>query len=198
MTEPIRPSTDPLELFRAWLDDAARAGIDLPEAACLATATPDGAPSARMVLYKGSSDGRVCFFTNDGSRKARELLANPRATLVFYWHELHRQVRIEGRAERLDDADCDTYFATRPRDSRLSAWASRQSEPVDSRETMLERYREAEARFARGDVPRPDFWGGYVLEPLAIEFWAGFENRLHDRVRYRRNGSGWSWSRLQP
>ncbi len=198
MTQPISPPPDPLEMFRSWFADAVEAGIDLPEAVCLATACGDGAPSARMVLHKGTDDGRFRFFTNLDSRKARELAVNPRAALVFYWHGLHRQVRVEGRVAPLDAAASDAYFASRPRGSRISAWASRQSDPIPSREAMLERFEEVELRFGGGDVPRPPFWGGYALDPAEIEFWAGFADRRHDRVLYRREGSGWSWTRLQP
>lgn len=194
----LEPVDDPLAQIDAWLEQARRSGATLAEAVCLATADSDGAPSARMVLYRGIHEGRLSFYTNYDSRKARELEANPRAALVFYWTEPQRQIRVEGNVSRLSAELSDRYFASRPRGSRMSAWASRQSRPVADRETLRRRVAEIEARFAGVEVPRPPHWGGYGLTPSAIEFWVGLEDRLHDRLRYERYGEGWSCARLQP
>lgn len=189
---------EPFSLFDSWFTDAREAGILLPESMALATATPDGRPSSRMVLLKGFDVRGFRFFTNFGSRKVRELDANPRAALTFHWAVLQRQVRIEGTVERLGEEESEAYFATRPRGSRLGAWASRQSEPLDSRETLKARFEEAEARFSGGDVPLPSFWGGYRLSPVRIEFWQGRANRLHDRVVFDATEDGWRVGRLFP
>jgi len=189
---------DPLAQFTAWLADAEAAGIRLPEAMILATATAAGVPSARTVLFKGLDDGGFAFFTNYESRKARELAENPVAALLFYWAGLGRQVRIEGEVERIPDTESDAYFRTRPYGSRIGAWASPQSEPIESRQALERRVGELEARFADGDVPRPPFWGGFRLVPDALEFWQHRENRLHDRIRYRRAPDGWTIERLAP
>jgi pyridoxamine 5'-phosphate oxidase len=188
---------DPYRVFKVWFEEAMRSGIQLPEAMTLATATRDGRPSARMVLYKGISDGGFVVFTNYESRKARELAAEPRAALCFYWPAIGVQVRAEGATERLTAAESDAYFATRPRGSQIGAWASRQSQPLASRDELLARVAEAEARFP-GAVPRPAFWGGYRLTPVRIEFWRASEARLHDRAVYERTGSGWKVHRLFP
>ncbi len=188
---------DPFEQFAAWLAEAAEAGIELPEAMTLATATRDGAPSARMVLLKEYGPDGFVFFTGYGSRKGRELDENPQAALVFYWHELGRQVRVEGSVERLPAADSDAYFRTRPVESRHAAWASRQSEVIPSREALDERYAEAAATYGE-DVPLPETWGGYRLRPRSIEFWQHRASRLHDRLRYRLDEDGWIVERLAP
>lgn len=190
---------DPIELFRSWFDAAREAGILLPEAAALATASPDGEPSVRMVLLKGVDERGFVFFTNYESRKARELDANPRAALCFHWAVLQRQVRVSGAVARVTAEESAAYFATRPRGSQIGAWASRQSARLGSREELERRVREAERRFAAGDVPLPPFWGGYRLAPASLEFWQGRADRLHDRLLFTREGAAaWSAARLFP
>ena len=191
-------ASDPLEQFRAWFDRAAQEA-PLPHAMTLATVDADGAPNARMVLLKGFGPEGFRFFTNLASSKAAELEAVPRAALVLYWRELDRQVRIRGPVERLADSDSDEYFATRPRDSQLGAWASPQSRPLEDRTALEERLAEATERFEGGDVARPPFWGGYAVRPEEIEFWQGQVGRLHDRFRYRRGkDAAWEIERLAP
>jgi pyridoxamine 5'-phosphate oxidase len=164
----------------------------------LATADPNGQPSARMVLLRGVDARGFAFFTNYNSRKGRELDANPRAALCIYWHALDEQIRIEGDVERLSDAESDAYFNSRPRGSQLGAWASEQSRVLPSRETLEERYREIERQFEGKPVTRPPFWGGYRIVPRRIEFWYGRPDRLHDRILYVREGDGWKIERLYP
>ncbi|MDQ3890209.1 MAG: pyridoxamine 5'-phosphate oxidase [Actinomycetota bacterium] len=189
---------DPIARFTVWFREAGESGIALAEAMTLATATAAGAPSARTVLLKGVDERGFVFYTNYESRKGRELAENPRAALVFHWSALGRQVRVEGRVARVSAAESDSYFVTRPRESRLAAWASRQSEAVESRQAIEARFSELEARFRDREVPRPSFWGGYRLLPETIEFWQHGENRLHDRFRYRRSGRAWTVDRLAP
>jgi pyridoxamine 5'-phosphate oxidase len=184
---------DPAAQLRAWLDDARAAGIELPEAMTLATATADGAPSARMVLLKDAGERGLSFFTNYESRKGVELAENPRAALVLYWHALGRQVRVEGTVERLPGAESDEYFASRPPGSRRSAAVSPQSRVIDSREEL-----ERAAAALDDDVPRPPGWGGYLLVPSLWEFWQHRVDRLHDRFRYRPGEGGWVVERLAP
>ncbi|MDQ1629611.1 MAG: pyridoxamine 5-phosphate oxidase [Actinomycetota bacterium] len=195
-----RAARDPLEQFARWFHDALAAGLDEPNAMVLATATPAGVPSARTVLLKGYDAAGFAFYTNTGSQKARELAANPQAALVFPWHALDRQVRLVGPTRPLTRDEAAGYFASRPHGSRLGAWASRQSSVIASRAQLEERLAELEARWPEGtEVPLPDFWGGYRLVPETVEFWAGRDNRLHDRLRYRRDGaSGWVVERLAP
>jgi len=164
----------------------------------LATATPDGRPSARTVLYKGLTGGALCFVSNYGSSKGRQLEANPHAALVFYWSNLNRQVRFEGRVERAPADWSDRYFAARARSSQIGAWASAQSEAIASRDVLEARIADAEARFGDQPVPRPPFWGGYQLHPERVEFWLGQDARLHDRFSYRASASGWQVERLSP
>jgi pyridoxamine 5'-phosphate oxidase len=190
--------SDPVALFRRWYRDAQESGIRLAESATLATCTPDGRPSARMVLLKSFGDDGFDFYTNYGSRKARELDENPRAALVLYWNALERQVRIAGTTERLSPAESEAYFRTRPRGSQLSAWASRQSAEVESRAELERRMKEAEERFRGREVPCPDYWGGYRLRAERIEFWQGRLNRLHDRIEFERRDTGWIRRRLLP
>jgi pyridoxamine 5'-phosphate oxidase len=189
---------DPMQQFRRWFEDTLAADLHEPNAMILATATRDDRPSARTMLLKGFDERGFVFYTNYEGRKGRELEENPRCALVFYWGELERQVRIEGCARRVPDEESDAYFANRPRGSRLGAWASAQSHPVEGRNTLEERLRELEAKYEGREIPRPPFWGGYRVEPEAIEFWQGRENRLHDRLLYRRIENGWRMERLQP
>ncbi|NWG20548.1 MAG: pyridoxamine 5'-phosphate oxidase [Chloroflexi bacterium] len=190
--------TNPLRQFQRWFDQAQAAGLAEPNAMTLATATPDGRPSARMVLLKGVDSGGFVFFTNYESRKGNELAANPWAALVFYWPELERQVRIEGRVARVAAEESDAYFASRPDGSRIGAWASRQSSVISGRAELERRVAELEATYAGGEVPRPPYWGGFRVTPDVIEFWQGRPGRLHDRIRYRREDSAWIIERLSP
>lgn len=189
---------DPLAQAREWLAHAAAAGMPEPEAAALASASPDGRPSVRFVLVKGIDERGVRFFTNHGSRKGRELDLNPRGALALWWPELQRQLRAEGPVERLAAEESDAYFASRSRGSRLGAWASRQGSVIEGREPLEARVAELGASFGE-EVPRPEWWGGYLLRPDAVEFWEGRPNRLHDREHFLREpGGGWRAERLSP
>lgn len=197
----VRPGEpgDPIEIFEVWHAAADAAGVPLAEAMALATASADGAPSVRMVLLKGVDERGFQFFTNYGSRKAVELDANPRASLCAHWTTMERQVRVEGTVERLSREESEDYFRSRPRGSRIGAWASEQSRPLDDRETLEDRVARYEAEFEGGDVPLPPHWGGYLLVPRRIEFWQGRPDRLHDRWVYERDvAGGWSITRLYP
>jgi pyridoxamine 5'-phosphate oxidase len=189
---------DPIEQFREWFDSAVAAGLKEPTAMTLATATSDGLPSARMVLLKGVDQRGFIFFTNYLSRKGRELEQNPRAALVFYWAQLDRQIRITGGVKKIDAAESDSYFYSRPVGSRFSAAVSRQSEVIESRESLEHALAGLKARYPEGGPPRPTYWGGYVVQPDEIEFWQQGEYRLHDRLRYRRAGGNWVVDRLSP
>jgi pyridoxamine 5'-phosphate oxidase len=191
-------AADPLTMFRRWLTEAATAGLHEPNAMVVATVADDGRPSSRMVLLKGIDDRGFTFFTNTRSRKGTELAGNPRCSLLFPWHPLERQVRVDGTAVPLSDAEVAAYFASRPRGSQLGAWASHQSRVVAGRGELDDAFREAEARYP-DDVPVPDEWGGYVVAPDAVEFWQGRPGRMHDRLVYRRRDeAAWEVVRLAP
>ncbi len=193
------PPADPVAEVNKWLLEAQRPDRANPNAMTLATVDPDGRPSARIVLLKHLDDEGAVFYTNRTSRKARALEANPRASLVLYWDPERRQVLIEGRVSTVDDAQCDAYFANRPREAQIGAWASEQSQPVESRAVLDARVLEVAARYAGLKIPRPSFWGGYRVSLDRIEFWQGRDARLHDRVVYTRNDQGgWSAQRLYP
>jgi pyridoxamine 5'-phosphate oxidase len=191
-------ASDPLEQFGHWFAEAGDV-LEMPQAMALATATPTGAPSVRMVLLKGFDERGLVFYSHYTSRKGRELESNPQAALLFHWSPLGRQVRVEGTVERVPDAESDVYFATRPRGAQLGALASRQSEPLASRSELEERAGELERELGEGPVPRPPTWGGFLLVPAAWEFWQHRADRLHDRFRYEREPSGgWRVERLFP
>ena len=189
---------DPLRQFERWFAEARDAGLAAPEAMALATSTPDGRPSVRMVLLKGSDERGFDFYTHYESRKGGELEANPHAALLFHWQPLGRQVRVEGEVARIPEKESEAYFATRPLESRLAAWASPQSRPLASRDELERLYAGAEERFPGPDVPLPPHWGGFRLAPESYEFWQHGDDRLHDRVRYEREGEAWRRERLAP
>lgn len=189
---------DPIARLAAWIDEAG--GPDCLEAIamCLATANAAARPSARMVLLRGLDERGLRFFTSYSSRKGNELTENPRAAAVLYWPQLHRQVRVEGDVASVFEDESDAYFAARPRGHRIAAWASEQSEPLGSYETLEERFEHFDQRFEGEEVPRPHSWGGYLLAPSSIEFWQGRPNRMHERVLYTRRANDWVVTRLQP
>jgi pyridoxamine 5'-phosphate oxidase len=189
---------DPVVQFGRWFDQAVGAGLPEPNAMTLATASAGGRPSARVVLLKGYDDRGFVFYSNYDSRKGEELAANPWAALVFYWAPLERQVRVEGRVGRTSREESAAYFRSRPLGSRLGALASAQSRPIPGREVLERRVAELEAAHPDGEVPLPDFWGGYRVVPDAVEFWQGRPDRLHDRFRYARADQGWTVARLSP
>ena len=189
---------DPIELFGEWLQQAQESGILLPESASLATADRDGVPSSRMVLLKSFAVDGFVFYTNYGSRKAREMDENPNASLLLHWVVLQRQVRVEGSVERIGSEESAAYFRTRARGSQIGAWVSRQSEELEGPSVLTRQEKEIEQRFKGQDVPFPPFWGGYRLIPERIEFWQGRLNRLHDRLLFARAGGSWAVSRLYP
>jgi pyridoxamine 5'-phosphate oxidase len=193
---------DPVAMFRRWYDDAHAAGLHEPNAMVIATVSADDAPSARLVLLKGVTAEGFVFYTNTGSRKGAELAGNPRVALLFPWHPLERQVRVDGTASLLPREAVDAYFAVRPRGSQLGAWASHQSHVVSGRDELLAAYDEAERRYQGGEVPTPEEWGGYLVRPEVVEFWQGRPGRMHDRLVYRRSGDsgaqGWRTERLAP
>jgi pyridoxamine 5'-phosphate oxidase len=190
---------DPIGLFSRWLAEAVASGLHEPNAMALATAGRDGAPTVRFVLLKGFDADGLCFYTNYDSRKSGELDAEPRCGLVFPWHPMGRQVRVDGVASRMSAAASDAYFATRPRESQLGAWASPQSEVVPDRPALDRAYADVAARFADVDpIPRPPRWGGWRVAPTTMEFWQGRVGRMHDRLRYERAGTVWTRTRLAP
>ena len=191
-------TTDPLAQLQEWYAAARAAGVAEPEAAALATATPDGRPTVRIVLLRGVGPEGIAFYTNYESRKGRELAANPRAALAIHWPAQHRQVRLEGPVERVASDQSDAYFESRPRGSRIGAWASRQGTVLPDRRSLEARFDELEAEWRTRDIPRPPYWGGYLLRPEAIEFWEGRPSRLHDRIHYLREDGGWRAERLSP
>jgi len=189
---------DPIKQFQVWFNDAITAKLPLPDAMTLATATPDGKPSARMVLLKQVDQDGFVFFTNYHSAKTEELDANPRAALVFYWATLERQVRVEGSVVKTSAQESRDYFKTRPRESQIGAWASAQSEVISGRDVLEQRAKELEAQYRDRDIDCPEHWGGYRLTPERIEFWKSRVGRLHDRILYQRTGQDWTITRLAP
>lgn len=194
----VEGPNDPFALFQEWFRDAEQAGEPLPEAMALATATRDGRPSVRIVLNRGVSQGGFVFYTNYNSRKAADLVRNPHAAVVFHWRTIERQLRVEGRVQKLTRRESEQYFRTRPRESRLSAWASPQSAPISGRSFLEEEFARAEARFGAGTIPCPPYWGGFRIVANCIEFWQGQPHRLHDRLLFRRKGKIWVSERLAP
>jgi pyridoxamine 5'-phosphate oxidase len=189
---------DPMVQFRRWFADAEAADLPLPNAAALATADANGRPSARHVLLRAFDDRGFVFYTNHDSRKGQELAANPQAAITIVWKELDRQVSAAGPVERVPEEESAAYFRTRPREARIGAWASRQSDVLGGREELEARFAEVDARYPGDDVPLPPFWGGFVLRPRTVEFWQGRPFRLHDRFRYAREAGGWTIDRLFP
>jgi len=194
----LSASDDPIAFFNKWFAEAQDSGILLPEAMTLATATTDGVPSARMMLLKGVDEQGFVFFTNYESRKGDELADNPHAALVLHWPILERQVRVEGTIRKLGDDESFSYFKSRPRGSRIGAWASEQSRVLGTSADLKKRVKEVESQYPGDDVPLPPFWGGFRLTPERLEFWQGKLNRLHDRLQYERHGDGWKVVRLYP
>ena len=190
--------TDPMAQFSHWFNQAKDTSIPDPNAMILATVSKDGWPSQRTVLLKYYDENGFVFFTNQKSRKAREIEENSRVNLHFIWLELERQISIQGEASMISTAESARYFITRPRDSQIAAWVSTQSKAISSRQLLLKGFSDMKAKFGRGDIPLPSFWGGYRVEPIAIEFWQGRKNRLHDRFLYKRQGEKWEIERLAP
>lgn len=189
---------NPIDQFTEWFQQALSAELLDANAMTLATASKDGHPSARIVLLKGVEETGFQFYTNYSSRKGQELTENPHAALCFFWPSLERQVRIEGRVKKLSRATSEEYFKQRPRESRLGAWASNQSSKVDSREVLEKKFEEVRKKFEGEEIPLPDFWGGFVLQPERVEFWQGRKGRMHDRICYEKQNDGWNIFRLSP
>ena len=191
--------SDPMKQVELWLEEADQEGVYEPNAMVLSTIDPDGAPTSRTVLCRGVSPHGITFFTDYTSQKGRALAVHPEVAVVFPWYTLHRQIKIRGTVEKVSEAESDAYFDTRPRDSRIGAWASDQSQPIDSREALEQKVAQATQQFEGVElVPRPEKWGGYLIRPRSIEFWAGRRSRLHDRVRFVKEGDRWRTERLQP
>ena len=189
----------PLRQLEHWLEQAVRAGLEDPTGMVLATVDEQGNPWQRIVLLKGLSEGGFVFYTNYGSAKSKDIARHPQVSLLFPWNELDRQVIIGGRAEKMSVAESASYFATRPRESQIAAWASRQSRPISARAVLIEEFKAMKEKFGKGEIPLPDFWGGYRVRPERIEFWQGGEYRLHDRFEYRlQDGGDWTIEQLQP
>ena len=189
---------DPVVQFERWFREATAADLYTPNALSLATVGEDGMPSLRTVLLKAFDHKGFVFYTNYGSRKAREIEANPKAAMLFHWLEFDRQVKIQGHVSRVSTAESLRYFTSRPRGSQIGAWVSQQSSPVGSRTLLEQAFTSMRRKFGEGEIPLPDFWGGYRVEPIRIEFWQGRENRLHDRFEYQRDGDDWVIQRLAP
>jgi pyridoxamine 5'-phosphate oxidase len=198
MVSDLDTATDPFRLFAEWFGEAEKAEPNDPTAMALASVDGDGMPNVRMVLLKGVQDGGFVFFTNFESNKGRELLAGRKAALCFHWKSLRRQVRARGTIDVVSDEEADAYFATRPRGSRIGAWASKQSRPLESRFALEKAVASYAAKFAVGEVPRPDYWSGFRLTPVEMEFWKSGQFRLHDRIQFRRAGDGWKKTWLYP
>jgi len=198
MSGDFTESTDPIALFGEWLDDAARSEPNDPNAMALATVDDDGLPDVRMVLLKGHDAAGFVFFTNVESAKGRELLAHSKAALCFHWKSLRRQIRVRGPVTTVSAAEADEYFASRPRGSRIGAWASKQSRPLESRFALEKAVAVYTAKFGIGEIPRPEYWSGFRLAPVAIEFWHDRPFRLHDRLKFTRTADGWEKTRLYP
>lgn len=198
MSGDFTESADPIALFAAWLDEATAAEPNDPNAMALATVDASGLPNVRMVLLKGFDARGFVFFTNFESAKGRELLAHPQAAVTFHWKSLRRQVRVRGRVTTVDAAEADAYFASRARTSRLGAWASQQSRPLESRFALEKAVARFATKYAIGEIPRPDYWSGFRIAPAEIEFWSDGAFRLHDRVQFRKVGAGWTKARLYP
>lgn len=189
---------DPFKLFSELYTEIQKSDLEEPSAVTLATATPDGKPSARVVLLKEFDERGFVFYTNLTSRKGRELRSNPYAALCFYWEPVHHQVRVQGTVTQVAESEADAYFATRPRGSQIGAWASKQSSELEDQEALMQRFKEYEKKFSGKEVPRPDFWSGFRLTPTRMEFWKRQENRLHERTEFVRTGDGWSVTYLYP
>jgi len=188
----------PIRQFEHWFEQALQAEASAPNAMTLATVAEDGQPSQRTVLLKYFDEQGFVFFTNYGSRKAREIAGNPKVSLLFYWNELERQAIISGRVEKVSTAESTRYFLSRPHGSQLGAWVSEQSSPISSRSMLLAKFEEMKQKFRKGEVPLPSFWGGYRVKPHRFEFWQGRPNRLHDRFQYDKTADGWQVERLAP
>lgn len=189
---------NPIKQFADWWDEAIDSNIEEANAMTLATVNEQGYPSARIVLLKGFNENGFVFFTNYESRKGKSLLLNPKASIVFFWKELERQIRIEGIAEKISEEESTAYFTSRPVESKIGAWASPQSNVIESRTFLEKRFKQYEQEFSNDDIPRPPHWGGFIVKPSRIEFWQGRPGRLHDRIEYNKNSEGWAIDRLAP